>query len=249
MTEKSQAKSQLPVAASNMAPSSSSENAAGSKVVDEKIALIVANRQRGNPVLSLIKCVQIVYSSDILADYQLGRGNIALFLSLRYYALHPNYLYSRMKEIRAVQCKLRVLLVLIDVDDSEKLLFDITRTCFIMDYTLLCAFSLPEAARYLETFKSFENKSVNVIKERVEGSYFPQAIDFLTTIRSVNKTDVLTLLSHFGSIAGIMNATEKQIAECPGFGEKKVKRLYDALHEPFTSTKNADLIQVELNDE
>ena len=152
-----------------------------------------------------------------------------------------------MKELRSVQCKLKVLLVLVDVDDSEKLLFDITRTCFITDYSLLCAFSLPEAARYLETFKAFENKSVNVIKERIEGSYFPQAIDFLTTIRSVNKTDVLTLLSHFGSIAGIMNATEKQIAECPGFGEKKVKRLYDALHEPFTSAKNADVVQV--NDE
>lgn len=54
--------------------------------------------------------------------------------------------------------------------------------------------------------------------------------EVLTSVRAINKTDVLTLLSHFGSVAGIMLATPEALAMCPGFGEKKVRRLWDALH-------------------
>ncbi|CAG8806952.1 13485_t:CDS:2, partial [Dentiscutata erythropus] len=43
----------------------------------------------------------------------------------------------------------------------------------------------------------------------------------LTQIRSVNKTDVVTLASSFGSLKRIMNASSDELAMCPGLGEQK----------------------------
>lgn len=55
----------------------------------------------------------------------------------------------------------------------------------------------------------------------------------LTAVRRVNKTDVVTLGSAFGSLSRIMDASMEDLARCPGIGERKVKRLYDTFHEPF----------------
>lgn len=54
--------------------------------------------------------------------------------------------------------------------------------------------------------------------------------EVLTCVRSVNRTDSLTLLSGCGSVAGIMSASRETLAQCPGLGDKKVGRLWDALH-------------------
>ena len=67
--------------------------------------------------------------------------------------------------------------------------------------------------------------------------FLPRLSEVLTAVRSVNKSDVATLLGTFGSLNGIANASMEEMALCPGIGEKKVERLYDALHEPFSHAK------------
>lgn len=52
-------------------------------------------------------------------------------------------------------------------------------------------------------------------------------------MRSVNKTDALTLLRNFGTIADILKASPETLSLCPGFGIQKAKRLHKVLHEPF----------------
>lgn len=52
-------------------------------------------------------------------------------------------------------------------------------------------------------------------------------------MKPVNKTDAMTLLTRFGTLENIIKASETQLAECPGFGATKAKKLYKALHEPF----------------
>ncbi|KAL1542234.1 Excision repair cross-complementation group 1 [Salvia divinorum] len=59
--------------------------------------------------------------------------------------------------------------------------------------------------------------------------------DALTSVRHVNKTDVVTLGSTFGSLSNIMDASMEDLARCPGIGERKVGRLHDTFHEPFKS--------------
>lgn len=62
-------------------------------------------------------------------------------------------------------------------------------------------------------------------------------MDALTSIRSVNKTDAVTLLNVFKTLANLIEAKPEQIALCPGIGPQKAKRIHAALHEPF---KNFD---------
>lgn len=65
-----------------------------------------------------------------------------------------------------------------------------------------------------------------------------QIVNALSSIKPVNKTDAMTLLTTFGTLANIIKATESRLAECPGFGATKAKKLYKALHEPFLKSGN-----------
>lgn len=205
--------------------------ATGGSVVDPRTTLLVGQKQRGNPILSYVKNVRWAFS-DIVPDYVMGRSTCAIYLSLRFHSLHPTYLFKRIKDVRN-DYKLRVVLVQVDIDDVEKSMLDVCRTAILSDFTVVCAFSPQEAARYLETYKAYENKSAASIQERVDGAYLPKVTEMLTSIRSVNKTDVLTLLSHFGSVARILTASQAELAECPGIGDKKVRRIFETLHAPL----------------
>lgn len=50
----------------------------------------------------------------------------------------------------------------------------------------------------METYKQFERKPPDLIKERVDNSYMAHMTSALTSVRGVNKTDVTTLVSNFG---------------------------------------------------
>uniref|UniRef100_A0A0E0R1G2 ERCC1-like central domain-containing protein n=1 Tax=Oryza rufipogon TaxID=4529 RepID=A0A0E0R1G2_ORYRU len=152
--------------------------------------------------------------------------------SLRYHLLHPDYLYYRIRELQK-NFKLRVILCHIDVEDVVKPLHEVTRTSLLHDCTLLCGWSLEECGRYLETIKVYENKSADSIREHMDNDYLSRLTHALTSIRHVNKTDVVTLGSSFGSLSQVMNASMEELARCPGIGERKVKRLHDTFHEPF----------------
>ncbi|XP_022968744.1 DNA excision repair protein ERCC-1 isoform X2 [Cucurbita maxima] len=177
-------------------------------------AILVSNRQRGNPLLKHIRNVRWTFA-DVVPDYLLGRSSCALYLSLRYHLLHPDYLYYRIRELQK-NFKLRVVLCHVDVEDVVKPLLEVTKTALLHDCTLLCAWSLEECGRYLETIKVYENKPADLIQ-----------------VRHVNKTDVVTLGTTFGSLSHVMDASMEDLARCPGIGERKVRRLYDTFHEPF----------------
>ena len=63
-----------------------------------------------------------------------------------------------------------------------------------------------ECARYLETIKVYETKSADAIQGRTEEDYLSRFTAAMTTVRGVNRTDVLTLGRAFGSLAGAMQA-------------------------------------------
>ncbi|KAK4753204.1 hypothetical protein SAY87_022002 [Trapa incisa] len=187
--------------------------------------------QKGNPLLKHIRNVRWAFA-DIVCDYLLGQGSCALYLSLRYHLLHPDYLYYRIRELQK-NFKLRVVLCHVDVEDVVKPLLEVTKTSLLHDCTLLCAWSLEECGRYLETIKVYENKPADIIQGQMDTDYLSRLSHALTTVRHVNKTDVVTLGSTFGSLSHVMDASMEDLARCPGIGERKVKRLYDTFHEPF----------------
>lgn len=96
-----------------------------------------------------------------------------------------------------------------------------------------CKFSAEEAATYVEKYKSFERKPPDLIKERRDNDYMSHMNAVLTNVKGINKTDVVTLTSNFGSLREIVLAPPESLLACPGLGEKKVKRLREAFTSQF----------------
>ncbi|KAI8643628.1 restriction endonuclease type II-like protein [Parasitella parasitica] len=199
-------------------------------------SILVNPTQEKNPILKHVHNVPWEPSGSIKVDYVVGQTTGVIYLSLRYHRLYPTYIYDRLNATKSLYVN-RILLVYIDVDSYHDALREINRIAILSDFTLMLAWSPEEAARYLETYKAFENKAPDMIRERVDDEYFAKITDCLTQIRSVNKTDVLTLLSTFGSLKQIAEASTDALAMCPGFGEQKVKRLQQTWKQPFLANK------------
>ncbi|XP_029861869.1 LOW QUALITY PROTEIN: DNA excision repair protein ERCC-1, partial [Aquila chrysaetos chrysaetos] len=194
-------------------------------------SIIVSPRQRGNPVLKFIRNVPWEFG-DVVPDYVLGQSTCALFLSLRYHHLNPGYIHDRLRHLGR-SYGLQLLLLQVDVKDPHQALKELAKICILADCTLLVAWSPEEAGRYLETYKAYEQKPPDLLKERVEQDFLSRMTDCLTSIKSVNKTDALSLLTTFGSLAAVVDASREDLSLCPGVGPQKAKRLFDVLHEPF----------------
>lgn len=195
--------------------------------------LHVSNRQRGNPLLRLIRNVPWAHA-DILPDYILGPNRCALFLSIKYHNLHPNYVHRRIAEL-GKDFDLRVLLVKVDVEDNAATILYLNKLAVVNDLTLILAWSDEESARYLETYKAFEGKDASSIQKREQTTYADRVSDVLCTVRSVNKTDAAQLVGQFGSLRALVLASADEISLCPGIGEKKVRRLWESFHRPFST--------------
>ena len=60
-----------------------------------------------------------------------------------------------------------------------------------------------------------------------------KVVDALTSVKSVNKTDAMTLINVFGSLEKIVNASIEDLTLCPGFGPHKAQKLHKVLHQTF----------------
>ncbi|KAI9012046.1 restriction endonuclease type II-like protein [Phycomyces nitens] len=199
-------------------------------------SIIVNTSQQENPLLKHIRNVAWELDSTIKPDYVVGKTTGVLYLSLRYHRLHPEYIYDRMSKL-ANAYVLKVLLVFVDIDNYSEPLRELNCAVISHNFTLMLSWSLEEAGRYLETYKYFENKSSDLLRERVVDDYQIKMTDCLTNVTSVNKTDTITLLTNFESFKGITKASTEALSMCAGFGDQKVKRLQNALRQPFMNHK------------
>jgi DNA excision repair protein ERCC-1 len=194
-------------------------------------AILVSARQKGNPILNHVKLVAWEYA-DIPADYVLGATTCALFLSLKYHRLHPEYVYSRIR-LLAGKYNLRILLVMVDISNHEESLKELSKTSIVNNMTLILCWSAPEAAHYLELFKSSEHAQPTAIRSQQAQSYRESLVEFVTVPRSINKSDTASMISTFGSLQAAINAQPEQISSVPGWGEKKVRQWHSAVREDF----------------
>ncbi|KAI4174187.1 MAG: hypothetical protein LQ343_002523 [Gyalolechia ehrenbergii] len=200
-------------------------------------SILVSPRQKGNPILNNVRSLPWEYS-DIPADFVLGATTCALFLSLKYHRLHPEYIYNRIRNL-GHKYNLRVLLTMVDIQNHEEPLKELSKTSMVNNLTLILSWSAQEAGRYLELYKSYEHASPTSIKAHQSTSYRDKLVEFVTTPRSINTTDATSLISAFGSIRAAVNARPEEIAIIPGWGEKKVQRWCATVNEPFRVRKAA----------
>jgi DNA excision repair protein ERCC-1 len=194
--------------------------------------LYVSTKQRGNDVLKYIRNVPMAVSK-MVPDYIMSTTTCALFLSIKYHQLYPNYILRRIGELRT-DFRLRILLVLVDVEDNANALSYLNKLAVTHNMTLILAWTEAEAARYLETYKALDGKDASSIQKRESTNFQEQTADFLTACKPVNKTDAANLLNHFSTIRAVAAASSDELALCEGVGPVKVKKLYEALHKPFS---------------
>jgi len=194
-------------------------------------SLLVNPRQRGNPLLKSINNVPFEYA-DIIPDYVMGRTTCALFLSLRYHNLNPNYIQDRLKQLGSLFL-LRILLVQVDTKDPQHSLRELTKISMLANCTLLLAWSPEEAGRYIESYKILENKPPDILMKRQDADLCSKLIDALTSVKSINRNDAIVLLTEFGSIENILKASEDELSDCSGVGPLKARKLRAVLHESF----------------
>lgn len=176
--------------------------------------------------------------SDIPADYVLGATTCALFLSLKYHRLHPEYIYSRIRAL-AGKYNLRILLTMVDIPNHEESLKELSKTSLINNVTVILCWSAQEAGRYLELFKTYEHAAPTSIRAHQSTNYSDKLVEFITVPRSINKTDAVGLVSNFGSIRTAINARPEEVGLIAGWGEKKVQRWCSVVREPFRIKKAA----------
>ena len=198
-------------------------------------SILVSPRQKGNPILNHIKSVPWEYS-DIPADYVLGATTCALFLSLKYHRLHPEYIYSRIRAL-AGKYRLRLLLTMVDIENHEDPVKELSKTSLINHQTLILCWSAAEAGRYLSLFKTYENAAPTLIRAPPATSYSEKVVEFVTVPRSINKTDAISLLGNFGSLRAAVNAPPEEIALVGGWGDKKVSTWCSSMRDGFRAKK------------
>lgn len=224
--------------------------------------ILVSPRQRGNPLLTSIRSIPWEYS-DIPADYVLGLTTCALFLrwesqnhhhgsfirvyiianlvaglSLKYHRLHPEYIYTRIRNLQG-KYNLRILLTLVDIPNHEDSLRELSKTSVVNNVTVILCWSAAEAARYLELYKSYENANFAAIRGQQSSNYADKLVEFVTVPRSLNKSDAVALVANFGSLKNAINAEPEQLSMIGGWGGIKVKRWTAAVEEPFRARKAA----------
>ncbi|KAI4120767.1 MAG: hypothetical protein LQ338_006776 [Usnochroma carphineum] len=200
-------------------------------------SILVSPRQKGNPILNNVRSLPWEYS-DIPADFILGATTCALFLSLKYHRLHPEYIYNRIRNL-GHKYNLRVLLTMVDIQNHEEPLKELSKTSMVNNLTLILCWSAQEAGRYLELYKSYEHASPTSIRAHQSTTYRDKLVEFVTTPRSINTTDATSLISAFGSVRAAVNARPEEIGIIPGWGEKKVQRWVATVNEPFRVRKAA----------
>lgn len=203
------------------------------QIISYKAGSVVVNqRQRGNPVLKSIRNVPWEYG-EIVPDFVMSHTSCALFLSLQYHNLNPQYIHDRLKDL-GKQYELRILLVQVDLKDPYIPIKELTKICLLADLTLLLAWDAQEAGKIIETYKVFEHKPPDLIMGKQENNNVLVGIaDALTSIKSVNRTDAMTLMSNFQTLQNIYEASEEDLSLNPGFGPQKARRLFRVLHDKF----------------
>ena len=89
--------------------------------------LYVSTKQHGNPILQYIRNVPFTYTR-MVPDYIFSNTSCAIYLSCKYHILYRNYIHTRIAALKT-DFTCRILLLYMDMDDTDKILHEINVLC------------------------------------------------------------------------------------------------------------------------
>lgn len=153
------------------------------------MAIKVNKHQEGNNVLGYLTQVRWSFYEDLTTDYEIENYISVLFLSLKFHTAKPEYIITRMNQLR--EYKVQILLVLIDIRNYEEYLKEFV--CF--DHQVFYCFSNDEAAKYLHALDINSNRPTDLLKQKYSQNLQERKREFLSKFPQLNKNDCLYLSS------------------------------------------------------
>ncbi|KAH3666336.1 hypothetical protein OGAPHI_004525 [Ogataea philodendri] len=206
----------------------------------------VNQNQTGNPLLQSLKQVSYEFNAKVKdVDYLINSHCVVIFLSLRYHKLHPEYIYNKLKKISYNANNKRtnrILMTLVDIDNSDDAVRELNKVCLFNELNLVLAWSFSQCGDYLTFLKQCE---LNVGNQLIKGAaktdsvtsdadYYQRVVDMMTSVKSINKTDSVNLISKFKNFKNLCeNANEYNLEEVSGMGRNKIERLLKVINDPF----------------
>jgi len=110
----------------------------GAVLLRQSHVLYYAWRNRDNPLMDFIRNVPTAMDKDLIPDFLLGQTSCALYVTLKKHMQDPKYILERIAKLGNMY-KLRVLLILVNVDDNAIILRKLNHLAVVNNLTLLLA--------------------------------------------------------------------------------------------------------------
>lgn len=143
----------------------------------------VNSHQRGNNVLDYLTQVRWSFHDNLKTDYEIEDFISVLFLSLRFHSAKPEYIISRLNDLKPY--KVQIIIILIDLRNYEEYLKEFVA----FDQQIFYCFSNDEAAKYLISLDLNAKRSTDLLKQKYSQSHFERKQEFLSNFPQLNKND------------------------------------------------------------
>ena len=188
------------------------------------MSVSVSLNQSDNAILAHILQVPHNIVDDIAVDFSPNSATGILFLSMSYHRLHPEYIENKFEGYYSY--KLKILLIKLDVADYSGTLKDLYTMATQYKFKCMVGANDQECGLVVETLAIYANKPADFLLPRtLNDDYLNNVQTTLTSIKGINKSDALTLISKFKSIKRLSKATQAELADCPGIADTKVSRI------------------------
>lgn len=186
--------------------------------------MIKVNRvQEGNGLLKCLNRTSWVYNSEISCDYEINESVSVLFLSLKYHASKPEYIFKRIRKNK--EYKVNVVLIQLDVPNFNFTLQELYRD---IPYIMVLSRNNEESANYIRSLDLANVKSINTIRNKEAG-----VDNFLGEIPVTNITDVTIVKSSFKNLKELIDVDQNTLEKLPGFGKKKARSVLEYFYKDF----------------
>uniref|UniRef100_A0A7S4NQQ0 ERCC1-like central domain-containing protein n=1 Tax=Paramoeba aestuarina TaxID=180227 RepID=A0A7S4NQQ0_9EUKA len=193
--------------------------------------LIVNYRQRGNAVLKhLDTCHKWTYGTT-RADYEYRGTVIIIYIQLRYLLSHSDYLENRLSEFYGKSEDItRICLCFNDMNDSaDKLMVKVNILCLRYDFSLLCAWSLADCAKYFSAFGRENHLELQRNLQNAQRQQLP-----LPKIKGLlAEKEIRQALLTKRTLAELFRSSEHDLSLIPGIRSAKSKILWKIFHSPL----------------
>lgn len=187
--------------------------------------------QKQNPLLRCLRGIRYSFVESIApAHYVLSESTCCLILSIKYHVINSSYIYERISELKKAY-QLKILIVLVDHIVYEPSIKELSLLCIRTNFTMMLAWTFEEAARHIENYRVNADSTADLImgrtnEEKNKSSNNQQClVEALTSVKAVNRTDAVTLLSTFSTLHDITKASLDELSICPGISSVKASRL------------------------